>query len=240
MTEHTARESWLVAGMNAMWPLITDLGYRKPELVRVACAFSIASPNHIGETIDRRLAADNAWSVTVCPTLSSPIMVLSTLLHEMCHTVVGLECDHGGAFEVLVRQLGFSGSTTETKAEEGSALYCTLSAIADSLGDYPHNPIRRPVWDEELAAAKEPKEGKRQSNLVVLRSIVNAGYTVKISRKVLKEAGPPRCPWEELMIPVEDDAKGQGQDVDGAPPTSSDETTSAGAEEAESDTNQDQ
>lgn len=238
MHDHSTRESWLAAGMNAMWPLISEHGYRLPSLVRVACAFSISHPAHIGETVDKSLASDGAWSITVCPTLSEPIKVLATLLHEMCHTVVGLDCDHGGAFEILVRQLGFEGNPNETKAEEGSMLYCRLSEIADALGEYPHNPIRRPYFGEELAAAKEPKEGKeRKSNLVVLRSAVEAGYTVKISRKTLAEAGAPRCPWEEIMIPVEDDAKEQRQDVVGAPPTSSDDSTEAGAEEAESNSN---
>lgn len=222
-TEHTARESWLNAGIVALRPLIEAQGHTVPDLMRVACAFPIGSSKFIGECISNKLAADGSWTITICPSLNNPITVLATLLHEMCHATLGLKVGHKAPFAKLVKALGLEGPARATKAEEGTPLYCTLSDIADSLGVYPHEPVQRPPRQSKSA-------GARKSNKVTIRSLVEPSYSFTIPRKLLDEAGAPRCPWESVMVVVEDTPAEQSS-ADDTPAADANKAAEGDAEE---------
>lgn len=129
----------------------------------------------------------------VCPSLGEDVViVVATLLHEMIHASVGIECKHSGAFRGLAKEFGLAGKMTHTFAEEGTELHRTLEVIVGRLGPYPHAPMSK----------KGKRGGKKTNGWVRMKSLNADGYRVTISPRMMEEHGLPRDPWGDEMVPV--------------------------------------
>ena len=96
----------------------------------------------IGECWDKECSEDLNFNIFISPVLSDTIQILATLLHEMIHATVGLECGHKGEFRRVARATGLAGRLTATYAEEGSELYEALKQLSFTLGSYPGTPMK--------------------------------------------------------------------------------------------------
>lgn len=186
------REAWLEAAVVAVTPLFKGAGLEVPPL-HVSTGFPSRGATSrkkltIGQCWDKKQSSDNIAHVFISPLLSEPVGtqgVLPTLVHEIIHASLGCKCGHGAPFKKAMKGVLLEGKATSTVAS--ADLIVRLDAIvADTLGDYPHGALN---LDGE-------KDKKPQSTRMIKCECgaEDCGYTVRTTRKWLKEAGAPFCP----------------------------------------------
>lgn len=188
------REQYLINAVEALAPLLTDEGFKVPE-VRVSTGFPSrgglsAKKRMIGQCWPSTASEDGVPHIFVSPLLDQPIDVLSTLLHEMIHATVGTEEGHRGQFVAAAKAVGFEGPWTSTPV--GEELRETLDKVAVDLGDYPHsrlNPKQDPIK-------------KQTTRMIRLDSDCEGGCTVRTTRKWI-EKGDFTCPCGGTMRAAE-------------------------------------
>lgn len=195
MNKHETREAWLKAATVLLEKeFFSDGTYSVPTKLQVSCGIPYGAAKAIGQYWPPSNSQDETINIFVCPSLSDPISVLATHLHELIHAVAGPEAKHGGLFKTLARKVGLAGKLTATYAEEGSELWLKLAAMSTALGNYPHSPIRK----------RKPKpKGETAGGWIRLKSPENEKYKVLVSPKMLEEHGAPTDPWGNEMVPVE-------------------------------------
>lgn len=94
----------------------------------------------LGLYVPANMCADGVPQIYIAPRIGreSPIVVLATLAHELCHAIHPKD-GHRKGFAVAARGIGLEGKLTATHA--GEALAATLAGIAGRLGPYPHGAI---------------------------------------------------------------------------------------------------
>lgn len=185
MTKHTTREAWLRAAVELMTPMLEDQGTKMPAAWAVSVGFpkrAFAKNSAIGECWDPSVSSAKVSEMFISPALDEPVTVLATLLHEMIHAAVGLECKHAGAFARTARGVGLKGKLTATYAQDGTELHTRLLAITSQLGDYPHKAMK----PHKKVAEKSPWF------LVKLRSVNDPNYKFTIAPRLIEEFGMPR------------------------------------------------
>jgi len=188
------REAWLRAAAES---LNGTLARNVPDfpLSLAALAVSVGNPKggrkKIGECWPRELATDQqTHHVFIAPVLESPVLVLSTLLHEMIHAAVGCDQKHKGEFVKAARAVGFEKPWTQTPVPAGSWLEGELRAIAEELGPYPH-----------VGLHPKPKAtSERPSTMVKLYSASIDDFKFAMSRSLFLEYGAPLDPNGEEML----------------------------------------
>jgi hypothetical protein len=110
----------------------------------------------------------------------APQGVLSILVHEVVHGVVGNEEKHGPVFKKCALAVGLEGKMTETVA--GEKLTAASKEWLAKLGPYPH---------AVLELSKRPT--KKQGTRMLKCECAECGYTVRTSQKWL-DVGVPICP----------------------------------------------
>lgn len=201
-TQH--REDWLTQAAERLLVLIaekTDL--KPPKRVQVSCGFPQHDRN--GAVIGCCYPNKNGKGVSqlfISPTLTDPIKVLYTLLHELIHAADDCQHQHSGPFVRAIRAVGLAGKPTATTAEKGSELYEYLQALSAELGGYPH-----------LGLNPGYRMRKKQGTRMVKCSCDECGYTVRTTQKWL-DVATPLCPDSEcdgyqfaLSIESKDDPK---------------------------------
>ena len=190
-TVHEIREAWLIAAMADLDRRFFDgNGYTLPKSVRASVGFPKGRARAIGQCWDKTVSKDDTFEIFICPTQSEPVSVLATLLHEMIHACVGIECGHKGPFRKMAKEFGLAGKMTATYAEEGSELWTELQQVATALGRYPHAPMtkkRGPSKPNDWVRYVSPQEDT---------------FKVVVNVKRVDEFGPPRDPWGNEMEPV--------------------------------------
>jgi len=213
MSKYTLREEWLSAARDLLKSRIFDVQETHvPPMIRVSVG--LCGTKAIGLCVDTECAEDGAWNVFIDPRLKDPVEVLSTLLHEMIHAIVGLECKHKGPFVEMIRMVGLEGKPTSTFAAKDSELYTKLTVMAVELGDYPH------------AALTRKKKEVKKSKWVPFVSKSNEDYIVRANFETIEEFGKPVDPWGELMVyknPEDRPADEEDQESDGDPKELGDE-----------------
>ena len=106
------REDWLEQMIDLLRPDFEQIGSPLPEKIRVSCGFpskSALSPTkrRIGECWGVESSEDNSYQVFICPLLKEGVEVSATLVHELVHTAVGIECKHRGPFTKSLRPSGW-------------------------------------------------------------------------------------------------------------------------------------
>jgi hypothetical protein len=178
------REAWLGALVDALRPTFAELGFPLPERIRVACGWPsksalTAKARRIGEAWSARCSADGAHETFLSPCLVDVVEVGATLVHELVHHAVGVECGHKGAFRRCALAVGLTGPMRATSA--GPALAERLHAIAAAIGAYPHGTL-----DATLGR-------KKQTTRMLKIACTDCGCIARMSRQAIDEAGLPTC-----------------------------------------------
>ena len=178
------REEWLTKCISAMRPSFRSLGHPVPRKIRASCSWPSKSAlakkkKRIGEAWSSKSSADGTFEVFISPVLRDPIEVAATLVHELVHCAVGLECGHKGRFRAVAEAVGLEGKMTATSA--GPELAERLHAITAKIGKYPH---------AELRHSNAPK---KQSTRMLKVECAECGCIARMTRKWIEEAGPPTC-----------------------------------------------
>lgn len=194
------REEWLEAAVTRLKEQLFDpREYSLPPIVRVSVG--LCPGKAIGMCADPESAEDGSTHLFIDPRLTKPVEILATLLHEMVHASVGVECKHKGKFVEVIRELGLEGKPTATFAAPDSELYATLEGIGVALGDFPHAALTR------KAKPKKPHAWK---------SFVSEGheeeYIVRANVNTVEEFGPPIDPWGNPMKLKEAEGADSGDD----------------------------
>lgn len=165
-------------------------GHTLPDNIRVSVGFIKGSSSAIGICCDVDNSTDDTWEIFICPTQDDPLSVLETLLHELVHTAVGLECGHKGDFKEVALKLGFAGKMTATYTEPDTPIHDSLLKIKEKLGPYNHSALNK----VEAAAT--------ESKWVRYKSETEPKFRVVVNKDRVSEYGVPRDPWDEKMVPV--------------------------------------
>lgn len=189
---YKTRETWLLAAVGKLVPLLKKHGVKMPEKHAVSCGFPKTRVKAIGQCFGPTCTKDETVHMFVCPSLQKATRVLDTLLHEMIHAAVGCGCGHRGKFRIIAKAVGLEGKMTATGVSEGSPLMKTLEKVVESLGDYPHSAITR-----AQTASRPPGGG-----WVKFKSEEEDDYILRISPRALENHGPPRDPWGNHMVPA--------------------------------------
>ncbi len=186
-TKYATREQWLNAAIALLTPEFN--GYKVPQKIRVACGFPSknalsAKKQRIGECWSDSASEGKYFELFISPVLNDiagPQGVLSTLIHEMVHATVGLQCGHKGEFKKCALSIGLEGKMTATYA--GATLLERFKVVAKQLGGYPH---------DRLSAMTNGK--KKEACRLLKANCPDCGYVVRVTRKWIDEAGLPICP----------------------------------------------
>lgn len=149
--KHATREQWLEAAIGELQPVFAEVG--KDALaarVRPSVGFPKGARKAIGQCFDGTASADERPHVFISPVLVEPVTVLATLAHELVHAIEGCKAGHRGPFAKTAKAIGLEGKMTATVA--GDALRAKLTAISETLGEYPH---------AALIPAEKKKAGSR-------------------------------------------------------------------------------
>lgn len=193
-----AREDWLQQMIDLLRPDFDKIGSPLPEKIRVSCGFPSKSAlaktkRRIGECWGVESSEDKSFQVFISPFLKEGGEVTATLVHELVHTAVGVDCKHRGSFPKVAKAIGLEGKMTETVA--GETLKTRLDELIGTLGDYPH---------ARLVASHKPTPQTTRMRLV---KCPECGYQVRTTKKWLA-VGVPTCPCGTEMVAeeLEDDA----------------------------------
>ena len=178
------REDWLEHMIDKLRPDFQRINYPLPQKIRVSCGFpskgALANKSRrIGECWGVESSEDKSFQVFISPVLREGVEVGATLVHELVHTAVGIECKHRKPFTTAAKAIGLEGKATATVA--GSALIERLKELIAELGEYPH---------ARLVASKKPKT---QSTRMLKVTCKECGCVVRMTRKWLDDAGLPTC-----------------------------------------------
>lgn len=192
MTKSQTREEWLKWLTHSLRPLFSQHGAEIPQKVRTSCGWPSRlamskSKRRIGECWSDKRSADKHHEIFISPTLSEPIHVAETLVHELVHAVVGIEHGHKTPFRRLALAVGLEGKMTATHA--GQELRNLLDRLTTEAGPYPHGEVS---FDQEE---------KKQSTRLLKVECPGCGYVVRVTQKWL-DVGLPSCPCGNVMDTV--------------------------------------
>lgn len=192
------REEWLMIAVEKLRPLFRGCDHEIPK-VRVTCGWPSKGAlgrkkRTIGECWDKKATEDDVAQIFISPLLDKADTedgVLSTLVHELVHAVVGCDAKHGKKFSRLAHSVGLVKPWTSTVA--GEELVQRLVTLHGEVGDYPHSPIVPTL-----------KERKKQTTRLRKSECETCGYTVRVTSKWVA-IGPPHCPCHgEMYVEPED------------------------------------
>lgn len=191
MRHHSVREAWLLAAVELLRPIFLAKHPTIPQDVRISCGFASTGTlsHHIGQCWSCGSSKNELNQIFISPTLSEPVEVLETLVHELVHAVDSYEHKHDKEFKKIALSLGMEGPMRSAGA--GAELKKTLQGLASQLVPYPHGALKvahRKVVCRAKARAKCPE----------------CGIQVPMYKRFL-EYGPSICPKDTIeMTPVGD------------------------------------
>jgi hypothetical protein len=188
------REQWLEAAVRLMVPRFEGKEYEVPG-VKVSCGFPSGralsrKKQAIGECWGKEITVDGVPQIFVSPIIKDPLETLAILTHEVVHAVVGSPAKHGSKFRKCALAVGLEGKMTATHA--GDDLKETCVEWIKDLGQYPHAGLK-----------PRARPDKKQTTRMVKCECKKCGYTARVSRKWLDDAGAPLCPCNSTPMSFE-------------------------------------
>ena len=184
---HTHREAWLGALTERFRDWFREVAdYPLPPRIRLSCGFASRGAlkgnrnTTLGQCWHGEASGDGAVEIFISPITADPLRVADILGHELIHAACGKEVGHKGMFRTLALEMGLEGKMTATVG--GEHFRWLVRPWLEALGPYPHAELD--------AKAGPPKQATR----LIKVSCGHCGYSVRITRKWLDEAGPPCCP----------------------------------------------
>lgn len=179
-TQTRIREKWLNEAIEAIRPFFTAKGYKVPVGIRISVGFPYRGQKATGQCFSPEVSADKSFEIFVSPVIADSPTVLTILVHEIVHTVVGTEAKHKKLFKQCAIAVGLEGKMTATHA--GEKLTEQLRKISAKLGPYPH------------AELNPTKTEKKQTTRLIKVSCPECDYVARVTRVHLDEKGAPICP----------------------------------------------
>lgn len=183
-----ARSVWLEEMTDELRALFQSAGYVVPAEVRVSIGFASTGrrSRRIGECWSTEASADQHAEIFLVPTLADPVEIVATLAHELAHATVGVAARHGPMFRKCALAIGLAGKMTATHADETFKRW--IGDAIDRIGPYP------------AGALDGMTTGRTKQKARLLKAECGAcGYTVRVTRKWVEEAGAPHCPHHGEM-----------------------------------------
>lgn len=179
------REAWLNDLVNLVRPHMEQAAGLTFPALRVSCGFPSrggASGKVIGQCWAAAASADAHAEIFITPLEDQPEAVASTLVHELIHACLPT-AGHRAPFARAAKAVGFKAPWKATP--ETDAFWAWVRPLVDQLPPYPHGRLNA------MSAVAAPKPQKAR----LLKAECEAcGYTVRVTRKWLDEAGAPLCP----------------------------------------------
>lgn len=194
------REHWLNELVARLGPMLESHGKKMPKF-RISCGFPVTrarpssskTAHRIGECWGADASADGTHEIFISPILGDALQIADVALHEMIHAALPPGTGHKAPFARLAKAVGLEGKPTATHA--GDELKAKLQTIIDELGEYPH-------------AALDASGRKKQTTRLLKVMCPECGYTARVTRTWIEEAGNPICPQcnTEFVEPEDDQA----------------------------------
>jgi predicted SprT family Zn-dependent metalloprotease len=191
MTEHKTRESWYLAAVKQIESRVfKSAGYELPKF-RIGCGWPVTSKTKTGaECFSRECSGDKTYEIFISPKFDDSFHILEMLVHELCHTIAGIEAKHKKPFIEVMRTVGMVRPWKGSQASEHLA--ATLTTIQEKLGPYPH------------AKLELKQRGAKKQNTRLLKAVCpKCNYTIRVTRKWIDEAGLPQCPTHKVAFQEE-------------------------------------
>ena len=182
------REEWLSKLADKVCILLfADKGYKdRPKKIRFSCslpsrgAFS-ETRRVLGQCWSEEASDDQTIEILISQTIGDALEAATTLVHELVHAYVGVECGHGRIFRKCAIAVGLTGKMTDTQATPELEKF--LNKCIDELGEYPHASLNS-------TKPKTKKQGTRQLKLVCKQD--HEDFIVRCSQKTI-DIGVPLC-----------------------------------------------
>lgn len=132
------REEWLLRAADALVGIIarkTD-GAIVCGRPYISVGVPVRSSKAIGQCWDGARSTDGRAHIFIHAALADPVEVLGVLVHELLHEGVGCKHGHRKPFSQACVKVGLVKPWTATTP--GPELAAELTALAQSLGEYPH------------------------------------------------------------------------------------------------------
>jgi hypothetical protein len=139
----------------------------------------------VGQCWYPEVATDKHAHIFVSPAHTETQEIAKTVLHEMCHAVVGPGHGHKGTFVKVAQSVGLQAPWTSTLSSD--ELRARFERILDAMNPYPHGSIK--VGAEQQG----PNLGPKQSTRLRKATSPDCGYTIRVTAKWI-EQGLPTCP----------------------------------------------
>lgn len=184
--ERNNRETWLNRATHALRPTFRALALPLHKDVRVSVGFPLGGFEKIaGQCFKREVSKDRHNEIFVSPLIDDATKALAVLVHELLHAADNCASGHDRTFETRARALALEGKPTNTTG--GKPFKRFHGALLRTLGRYPHASLR-------------PSKVKRDGTRLLKVACPECGYTCRITRKWLDQAGAPICPTDETAM----------------------------------------
>lgn len=144
----------------------------------------------IGQCWPGMKGKDGSAQLFISPVIHENMEVVATMAHEMVHAIDRCENSHRGPVVRMFRQLGLVGKPTATEAGP-EFMEKVKPFLKEVKMSFPHTPL-----------VANPKF-KPQSTRLIKASCPGCGYTVRVTKKWLEEAGTPICPTDKVPMKAE-------------------------------------
>lgn len=188
------REAWLATLARAFQPVLEDRAGITFPPYRVTCGF----PSKGGEMGRKTRVRGQCWSaeasddghaeIFISPVEDDLPTVAAILAHEMIHAALP-SAGHRSPFQAAARSIGHERPFTSSSPTP--AFMAWAAPLIEAIGDYPH---------KRLNALASVGQRKKQSARMLKAECEGCGYTARVTRKWVVEAGPPHCPNHGAMV----------------------------------------
>lgn len=192
------REEWLEKSVKLLEekvfknPSLMEHPSAMPEKWKITCGWAKGVTDRcMGACVDPVCSKDGTTHLFIIPTQEDSFSVLSTIVHEMIHAIVGIQEGHTGKFRDMALYLQMTKPMTSSHIVPETPVYNVVMEILEIMGPYPH-------------AAMVPKmKPTKPTQWVRWRSRKAPLYTVLANTKQVIEHGIPRDPWGKEMVPCD-------------------------------------
>lgn len=187
------RQDWLERVVKALRPYFKERGYEVPDNVRISIGFPRGAHGRgraIGQCWYAEGSDDEHNEVFISPELGQvkkadkakllerSVLVVGTIVHELCHTIGGPKAGHKRAFREIATAVGLEGKMTATTAGDDVADW--TKEFCKKHGTFP-------------AGRLNPKMRVVQSTRMIKCTCETCGMIARSTRKWIKESGVPHC-----------------------------------------------
>ena len=159
---HKYAEVWLHEAVELMRPQFAAAGYVIPP-VHLSVGFSSAGYRIntkrliLGMCYTRRMDKDGINQIFISPVLDDPMVVLSTLAHELVHAIDDCKHSHGPVFQQISKDLKLTDCMVVNLLDFRDTVN-SYRLMLDQLGRYPRGGYHRRYGFPSNEASMQSKE----------------------------------------------------------------------------------